>query len=660
MAESAAPPKEKPLRRALRWLQGAIGKRLLSLCWVTYALGLVWVLLHPAATVSTGELKCRGTYISENALLVDSIAASMSSNEAASVHERKSVARSRSQGTESIVLVAHVTPSLSSSDAFTSVALGLELLQFLSRARWLAKDVVLLVADDGETGGADGVSPGTDAWLAAYHSDPLHAAPLGGGRAGVIRAAINLEAASTDGSVPTAVGVFTAGCNGQLPNLDLVNTAVSHCRSFGVPVVLDRCETMTAAACPPAATFAGAALDRVLFRPLQALLPSADAYLANLKGMLRFMTTLATGPSGPHASFIRYNIDAITFSLVRSPQRHDALSTEDVLRSLELLLRSLSNIEEKLHQSFFLYVLPNADTFVSVGEYYYTVALAVSPAIVHLLVLLASRDASGLRVALALVAVAALEAVGGLLAAVALRTVARTTTDPMRTQSVYLVVGLTTLLQIAIVTVVVPWLRTLPVLRGNTAERRWCDAKDAFDRATAMELLRKTATAKGNAVETSQASVSSIEFDPSDENDSDPLIDLNGWRALKCALLILIVYAHCVLGILNYPMALFGALAMAWLSLVEPVSSSQGSIVNRVLVPTVLVLSSPLTIVAGLSLVFGANNTASILTTIAISFSNGTNSLALPYVFALYVPVQTLAWAVWTTPKSVAAKLKDE
>lgn len=77
----------------------------LDCSWITYALGLVWVLLHPAVTVSTGAAAClsthnvlqqasithnlcattshsvcvaageakpRGTYISENALLIDS------------------------------------------------------------------------------------------------------------------------------------------------------------------------------------------------------------------------------------------------------------------------------------------------------------------------------------------------------------------------------------------------------------------------------------------------------------------------------------------------------------------------------------------------------------------------------------------------------------
>ena len=38
--------------------------------WVlAYLLGIAWVFLFPVACLSTGELKCRGTYMSENALL---------------------------------------------------------------------------------------------------------------------------------------------------------------------------------------------------------------------------------------------------------------------------------------------------------------------------------------------------------------------------------------------------------------------------------------------------------------------------------------------------------------------------------------------------------------------------------------------------------------
>ncbi|CAI5712353.1 unnamed protein product [Peronospora effusa] len=46
-----------------------------------YILGLLWFFLHPAVTLTTGELKCRGTYMSENALLIDLMEAKMNDQE---------------------------------------------------------------------------------------------------------------------------------------------------------------------------------------------------------------------------------------------------------------------------------------------------------------------------------------------------------------------------------------------------------------------------------------------------------------------------------------------------------------------------------------------------------------------------------------------------
>lgn len=61
-------------------------------------------------------------------------------------------------------------------------------------------------------------------------------------RAGIIRAAINLETLENSHLVD-AVGIYTAGMNGQLPNLDLVNTAVRALRQHRIPTLLDRADT---------------------------------------------------------------------------------------------------------------------------------------------------------------------------------------------------------------------------------------------------------------------------------------------------------------------------------------------------------------------------------------------------------------------------------
>lgn len=173
-----------------------------------YGIGIIWVLLHPIATVTTGEFKCRNTYMSENALLVDSMAPTISyrqeqrvrelqksflsipalppmgcgtTNDCESVitwiemqlqridrvdafrhHYQSSIngkwytnvygilrAAPLADHKESIVLVAHHQNSGKgvTNASYSSVTVGLTILEYLStHARWLAKDVILLFA----------------------------------------------------------------------------------------------------------------------------------------------------------------------------------------------------------------------------------------------------------------------------------------------------------------------------------------------------------------------------------------------------------------------------------------------------------------------------------------------------------------------------------
>ena len=57
------------------------------------------------------------------------------------------------------------------------------------------------------------------------------------GRAGAIQAAVNLEISQSSVSY---LDVKVEGLNGQLPNLDLVNTAVRLCRRENIPPTLHR------------------------------------------------------------------------------------------------------------------------------------------------------------------------------------------------------------------------------------------------------------------------------------------------------------------------------------------------------------------------------------------------------------------------------------
>lgn len=127
------------------------------------------------------------------------------------------------------------------------------------------------------------------------------------------------------------------GVNGQLPNLDLFNTAVA---------------------------IAGGQMG--IGANLQEMWEHDDSYEARLQTMLRGMTKQGLGyATGAHSSFMPYHIDAITLQ-----PKGEGWEDEMALgRTIESLCRSLNNLLEHLHQSFFFYLLMQSNRFVSIGTY---------------------------------------------------------------------------------------------------------------------------------------------------------------------------------------------------------------------------------------------------------------------------------------------------
>jgi glycosylphosphatidylinositol transamidase len=69
--------------------------------------------------------------------------------------------------------------------------------------------------------------------------------------------------------------------------------------------------------------------------------------------------------AGLHSSFIPYHIDAVTIQTVGNGWQDEmALG-----RTIEGLVRSLNNLLEHFHQSFFFYLLMQTNRFVSIGTY---------------------------------------------------------------------------------------------------------------------------------------------------------------------------------------------------------------------------------------------------------------------------------------------------
>lgn len=191
-----------------------------------------------------------------------------------------------------------------------------------------SKDIIVLITSDSKAG--------PQAWVDAYHnerSSPF-VAPLpikGGALQGVVVVdnALNHRFES--------IHIVYDGINGQLPNLDLFNTATAIASGqMGIGVALQRMWRHT------------------------------DSYRDRLQTMLRGMASQGLGhASGPHSSFIPYHVDAITLQAVG-----DGWQDEMAMgRVVESTFRSLNNLLEKFHQSFFFYLLMQANRFVSIGTY---------------------------------------------------------------------------------------------------------------------------------------------------------------------------------------------------------------------------------------------------------------------------------------------------
>lgn len=177
---------------------------------------------------------------------------------------------------------------------------------------------------------------GPQAWVDAYHDahSPQSVAPLTL-KSGALQGVVVVDYAFSHRF--ESIHIVYDGINGQLPNLDLFNTAVSIASG-----------QMGMGAC------------------LQRMWKHDDSYKKRLQTMLRGMVSQGLGhASGPHSSFIPYHVDAITLQAVGEGWQDEMAMG----RSVESIFRSLNNLLEHFHQSFFFYLLIQVNRFVSIGTY---------------------------------------------------------------------------------------------------------------------------------------------------------------------------------------------------------------------------------------------------------------------------------------------------
>ncbi|XP_009469627.1 PREDICTED: glycosylphosphatidylinositol anchor attachment 1 protein [Nipponia nippon] len=96
---------------------------------------------------------------------------------------------------------------------------------------------------------------------------------------------------------------------------------------------------------------------------------SLPAYAHSLQTLLLMVLAQASGrPRGDHGLFLRYRIEAITLRGINSFRQYKYDMTT-VGKTLEGMFRKLNNLLERLHQSYFFYLLPSLSRFVSIGVY---------------------------------------------------------------------------------------------------------------------------------------------------------------------------------------------------------------------------------------------------------------------------------------------------
>lgn len=209
------------------------------------------------------------------------------------------------------------------------VAQLLALARYFRRWSLWSKDILFVIPADREFG--------SQAWIDAYHEnyDPKYIDALSL-TSGVIQAGVDLD---WYGQVNryNDVNIRYEGANGQLANLDLVNSAIHIAKhQLGIMATIQNIHD--------------------------------DDYLSRLRIMFRALANQAHGlPVGSHSPYIQYKIDTISFSIEGFEDGyHDDSSLGRVLEST---FRTLNNMLEHLHASFFFYILITTHRFVSIGTY---------------------------------------------------------------------------------------------------------------------------------------------------------------------------------------------------------------------------------------------------------------------------------------------------
>ncbi|KAF8609985.1 Gaa1-domain-containing protein [Ceratobasidium sp. AG-I] len=270
----------------------------------------------------------------------------------------------RTSGNEAIVLSASWKSLKWDEDGslnLRGVATILALAGYLKRYTLWAKDIVLVIND--------GYMDGMHAWLSAYHGFEhanVETRPLDL-LSGVIWTALCID---YPGHSFSHLGVYFEGLNGRLPNQDLLNAALQIARKTNdVPVlaydILDHLRTDHPYDFGPWMGRLWSFLPKLLQKQLND--PSVKLFENRADILTRGIAWQASGSaSGVHGLFHQYRIDAVTLYARPSHGPHGFYALGKIVESTT---RTMNNLLERLHASFFFYIMTGAQSFVKIGGY---------------------------------------------------------------------------------------------------------------------------------------------------------------------------------------------------------------------------------------------------------------------------------------------------
>ena len=358
----------------LRW-----GK-LLQICLLCYVLGVIWFFLFPAVCISTGELKPRGMYVDEHALLTTSIPfekVNFKLTESKHRNETEMLAFFELEGYEinverslySFIIAPRNSPTGPEVSVLVFKMCGplyqqwiidviVSISNHLRASRWMSKSVLVLIV----TNGSDSYSHAIADWLRRYHLRTTFVDSAGHVQVspqfhGLLRDALILDMMPCSVSLdenhdmkspqgwPDGYELAFIGSNGQLPNMDMISAILSM-QSKYITLRHDRALSLVFTD-----SGAGASAQSLGY----------SNYWDRLQGLFAFCRGLIMGPDGWHGHFLAHNIDSMTLkpltglSGVASNQKPTNRPTEATMGHFLSVIISVLRINSNLHGKRYIY-----------------------------------------------------------------------------------------------------------------------------------------------------------------------------------------------------------------------------------------------------------------------------------------------------------------